>query len=299
MLSSPRAERMMRRPTVSIPSKTPSRFAGAVLDRDPLAEAQGAIEPSRPNAVERLSGAPGGKQLVEPLDETLEQFATIHRLSPCLRQTGGCVAKALRRMRAIDADPDHVGGPPASKANAFDEDAGAFRASRHQIVRPFEADVGRAEVVCGPRQRHAGDEAELRRGRRRTGIDHEGAGVKIALRRDPNTAATASPRGLLVGDDPQPAGLAGERPAARFLVGRIDRAVSNDAPASKRRVQTGGGDQKSDCAAAIAALVIGEGRNTNRMITSAESASTIRATGPGWSNAAAGSSKYMSFTIRR
>ena len=57
-------------------------FAGAVLDRDPFAEAQGAIEPSGANAVERLSGAPGGERLAKPLDETLEQFARTHRLSP-------------------------------------------------------------------------------------------------------------------------------------------------------------------------------------------------------------------------
>lgn len=202
-------------------------------------------------------------------------------------------------MRAIDADPDHIGRAPAPKADALDEDAGAFSASRHQIVRPFEADVGRSKVLRSARQRDAGDEAEMRRDRRQTGIDHEGAGVKVALGRDPGPSAAASPGGLFFRDNPQAIGVAGEREAARFLVGRIDRAVSNDAPASKRSIQIEGGGQKSDCAAAIAALVIGEGKNTNRMIMSAESASTMLATGSGRSNAVAGSSKYMSFTILR
>jgi hypothetical protein len=202
-------------------------------------------------------------------------------------------------MRAIDADPDHVGGSPGPEANPFDEDPGAFRASRHQIVRPFETDVGRAEVSSSTRQRHAGDKAELRRHRRRTGIDHEGAGVKVTLGRHPDAATASFPGGLFIGDDPKAAGVAGKRAAARVLVGRIDHNVPNEAPVSMRTIRTRGDDQKSDCAAAIAALVIGEGKNTNKIIMSAESASTIRATGPGWSNAAAGSSKYMSLTILR
>jgi hypothetical protein len=92
---------------------------------------------------------------------------------------------------------------------------GALRAFRHQIVRPFASDVGRIEVSCGTRR----DEAELRRDRRRAWIDHQRAGVKITLGRDPDAATAASPRSLFVGDDPQPASVAGERSAARLLVG--------------------------------------------------------------------------------
>ena len=157
-------------------------FARAILDRDPFAKAKGAIEPSSANSFERLATAPSGKRLVEPLGKTLEQLAATHRLSARARETGGCAIKAPRRMRAINADPNHAGGRPTREANAFSEDPGAFRASRHQIVRPFEADVGGAQIRYGARQRHAGDEAELRRKRRRTGIDHEGAGVEVASR---------------------------------------------------------------------------------------------------------------------
>src|SRR5262245_50744910 len=105
-------------------------------------------------------------------------------------------------MRAIDADSDNAGGPTTGEADTLNEDSSAFRASRHQIIWPLEADVGCAEVLCRARQRHAGDETELSRLRRRTGIDHEGAGVKVALPRDPGPAAAAPPRGLFIGDDP-------------------------------------------------------------------------------------------------
>ena len=102
--------------------------ASAVVDRDPFAEAEGAIEPGRANAVERLSSAPNIDPLVKSLNETLEQFAAAYRFSPRPRQTRGCVAKAFRRAGAIDADPDHAGGPPAPEANPFDEDPCAFHA---------------------------------------------------------------------------------------------------------------------------------------------------------------------------
>ena len=202
-------------------------------------------------------------------------------------------------MRAIHANPHNTGRPTASKTNAFNEDPGAFRAIRHQVVRPFETNFGRAEIPCGAHQGHAGDEPELRRGRTRAWIQDEGAGVQVAPRRDPAPATAPSARSLFLSDDPQPVGVTGQRAAARLLVGRIDGAESNDAPASMRAVQPGGGGQKSDCAAAIAAFVIGDGANTNRRIASAETASTMRATGLGRSNAGAGSSKYISLTILR
>ena len=202
-------------------------------------------------------------------------------------------------MRAIHADPYDTSRSSASKTETFNKNPGAFRATRHQIIRPFEADIGCAEIPCSAHEGYTGDEAELRRERTRAGIDHQGAGVQVAPRRDPGPATAASARGLFVRDDPQPVGVARQRAATRLLVGRIDHAESNDAPGGMRVVQPQGRGQKSDCAAAIAALVIGEGANTNRMIASAETASTMRATGLGRSNAGAGSSKYISLTILR
>ena len=274
-------------------------FPGAVLDCDLFAQAKGVIEPGDANALERLSGAPSAERFAEALDDTRNQLARVHSLSPSPRETRGCIPDALWRMRAIHADPDHAGGPPPPEANAFDEDPRAFRASTHEIVRPFEANVSRSKIPRGARQGHARDEAELRRDRRGTGIDHEAAGVQVTARREPDPATAAPAGGLLVRDNPHAAGVAGQRAATRLFVGRIDGAQSNDAPVMMRAVRSGDGVQKSDCAAAMAALVSGEGANTNRMIMSAESASTMRATGVGRSNAGAGSSKYISLTILR
>ena len=62
-------------------------LTGSVLDRDPFAQTEGAIEPSGANAVKRLSGAPSVERLAKPLNETLEQFAGAHRFSARPRQT--------------------------------------------------------------------------------------------------------------------------------------------------------------------------------------------------------------------
>jgi hypothetical protein len=62
-------------------------LAGPVLDRDPFAQTEGAIEPSGANPVKRLSGAPSVERLAKPQEETLEQFARTHRLSARPRQT--------------------------------------------------------------------------------------------------------------------------------------------------------------------------------------------------------------------
>src|SRR5580700_9365955 len=112
-------------------------LTGVVLDRDPFAQPDGEIEPSGANAVERLSSPPFVKRVVKPLDETLEQFSRSHRLSARPRQTRGRIPKALRRLRAIHAHPHDTSRPPASKTKAFNENPGAFRAVRHQIVRPL------------------------------------------------------------------------------------------------------------------------------------------------------------------
>ena len=78
---------MSRRPARIDPLEDALALAGPVLDRDPFAQTDGVIEPSGANAVERLSGAPVVERLVEPFDETLEQFVRSHRLSARPRQT--------------------------------------------------------------------------------------------------------------------------------------------------------------------------------------------------------------------
>ena len=129
-------------------------------------------------------------------------------------------------MGAIHTHSDNAGGAPAPKGNSFDKNPSAFRAVRHQIIRPFKADFDRAKILCGARQGNASNEAELRRNRTRAGIDHEAAGVQVAPRRDPATAAAASARSLFIRHNPQAIGVAGQGATARLLVGRIDGAES-------------------------------------------------------------------------
>jgi len=58
-----------------------------------------------------------------------------------------------RRRREVDADPDH-----SFAAADLDQDPAELAAAQHQVVRPFEPDVGPASLRRG----HAGGEAQER-----------------------------------------------------------------------------------------------------------------------------------------
>ena len=188
---------------------------------------------------------------------------------------------------------------PVGKRRALEQHAGAFRAADDEVVRPFETRPPRAEVPGRADQGHAGDEAQLRRAGLRARIDQQRARMEIAPGRHPVAAPAAAAGALLARDDPQPAGIAGDGAAARLGVGGVDRVQTVDPPTERRGPPRGGNAQNSVCAAAMAALVKSEGARTKAMMRTAASASTLRATTPGWSNATAGSSKYISLTIRR
>ena len=203
-------------------------------------------------------------------------------------------------MRAIHANPDHAGGPPVSQGQRLRR--GSQRISRRRDIRSF----GHLRPISvAPRSLAARASATPAT---KPSCDATAGGQGSIMRalacRLPFGEIQARPRRPLPAVcssatiHRRSASPASARRRASSLVESIG-AESNDAPASMRAVQPGGGGQKSDCAAAIAALVIGEGANTNRMIMSAESASTMRATGVGRSNAGAGSSKYISLTILR
>ena len=138
-----------------------------------------------------------------------------------------------------------------------------LRAAPQEIIGPFQREFGAAEIFDRLRQRDAGDKAELGRERGRTGIDDQAAGVEIAGRRAPEAPLAAAPVGLLLGDDPQPAAIAGERERARLVVGRADAGQARQTPAGE---QGFGVDppikqsvQNNDFAAAIAVSVKGAG----------------------------------------
>ena len=65
----------------------PLALTGPVLDCNPFAQAEDAIEPSGANAVKRPSGAPRVERLAKSPDEKLEQFARAHRFSGRPSQT--------------------------------------------------------------------------------------------------------------------------------------------------------------------------------------------------------------------
>src|SRR5208337_2787709 len=236
---------------------------------------------------------------VEALGQPLEQRLRFDRAAAFRRQNGSRIADACRRGDAVDADADDAGEPHVGKARALDQEACAFRAGADEIVRPFETRHRGADVFRRARQRNARHEAELRRRLLRTRVDHQRAGVEVASGRRPDPTAPAPPGALLFGDDPKTPGIAGEGAAAGLIVSRVDRAEADDPPAGPHAVGFRRRAQNSVCAAAIAASVSSEGANTNAMISRAATPSTPRATRSGRSNALAGSSKYMSFTMRR
>ena len=183
-------------------------------------------------------------------------------LGPRVGQRRNSVVGVDRRRRAREAtSPDRAGPPgasthvdadadrpprsaPPSSVLALEQDAGELGAVEQHIVRPFQLEAGRAPAAPPPSQRDAdasdgataqrlverepGDEAErggdapARAGSTRSRLAARlPGGVAQARPRRPR------PRGLLGGDDPEPAA---DRPPARAAsasrVGRADRRRS-------------------------------------------------------------------------
>ena len=144
---------------------------GAVLDRDPL-------RPNRPR--NRATRRECGQTLLRrarrraPRQTAERGSRTIPRDSPLARLPAS-------DMRSRSQDPSAHGRNsrqprprrrPARSPTpiAFDEDSGAFRAARHQIVRPFEADFGRAN---DPSRRAPGRRPRRNRSARRPQADKD------------------------------------------------------------------------------------------------------------------------------
>ena len=257
------------------------------------------IEPRRADGGKSLAPSPEIERLVKPREKPRKKRGGLDRAAVVAPERGGRIADPLRRVAAIDPDPDDAGKPTIGKRRALEQQAGAFGAADDEIVRPFETRPPRAEVPGRPDEGHAGDEAQLRRAGLRARIDQQRARMEIAPRRHPAAASAAAAGALLACDDPQPAGIARDGAAARLGIGRVDRVETVDPPSERRGSPRGGNAQNSVCAAAMAALVKSEGARTKAMMRTAAKASTLRATTPGRSNATAGSSKYISLTIRR
>ena len=283
----------------SSPSNVPSRRPPPLSIRTRSPSAGRAIEPE-PNESPRTRRPPAMRRALRQSGSLSRSKSACASIAPPLSvgQNGRRIADALRRAHAIDADADDAGEALLGKRRALDQKAGAFRAAGDEIVRPFEARRPRRASSAARASATPATKPSCARHRLRTRVDQQSAGVEIAPRRSPGPTAPAPPGALLIGDDPETSGIAGERAPARLLVGRV-RSRRGGRRATRERRSAPAASQNRVCAAAIAALVSGEGANTNTMISSAAIASTPRATTPGRSNALAGSSKYISLTMRR
>ena len=143
-----------------------------------------------------------------------------NRRSPARRRAervgsriGVGIGKTLGRRDAIDADADDArrsARPAASRPRP----AGP-RAWRRRQTRSFghlSATPRRRDRATARRSATPATKPSLRRERGVAGVDEQRARVEIAGRRTPAPALPAAPRGLLVGDDPEPAR---DRPPAR------------------------------------------------------------------------------------
>ena len=252
------------------------------------------FQPAFAHPVEPCAARKQRQRLVEPQDEPLGELAHADG-APGER---GQMRRRIRQIDGVsgeidaDADADRKFRP---QTPALQQDAGELRPIDQQIVRPFEprldAEIGDRAPCRQPR-----DEAELRAIRDRAGIDQQRAAIKIAARRFPDAAVTPPARRLFLSDDPEPAGVAAERPATRLLAGAVERVMTLDAPTVEREPPDA---QNRLLAAAAAAATRLAGASVPRITSSEAAPSTRRGALTPLSKAGAGSSKYMILTMRR
>ena len=108
-------------------------------------------------------------------------------------------------------------------------------------------------------------------------------------------------RRLRLSDDPKTPRIARQRAPPRLLAGAVERIVALNPPTIKGEAPDVGRDRVQNrlLAAAAAAAVRLAGANVPRMTSKAATPSTNRGAVKPLSNAGAGSSKYMSLTMRR
>ena len=155
---------------------------------------------------------------------TAPETAFPHRMPRPARERCRRIRQILGMSHHIDADADRHREPAAVEHRRFQQDAGNLGAGGQHVVRPFQLETVSAlacavEAYGDPAVRHDGVE---RVGQRQPGNEAERGGKaklgsrdeqqrrrKIALGRRPGAAAPAAPAFLLLGDDPQFAGIAG------------------------------------------------------------------------------------------
>src|SRR6202023_166670 len=148
-------------------------------------------------------------------------------------------------------------------------------------------------------ERQRGGETELRRARRPPVGAQDDRHIEIACRRDEAAAAPAAAGALRPRPDERALRRARARPALGLVVGAVDLGEARQ-PVERRKPRCGH-PGKSVAVAASAAPTIGAANTTkNRMVTADAANTAFISTPIGLSKGApAGSSKYMSLTMRR
>src|SRR6185437_2492860 len=218
----------------------------------------------------------------------------------------------------IDADAEHqpIDQPPAVHLR-FEKDAGELAPGEQDIIGPFEADrrVWR-DLEAGLAQGERRGEAELRgpcRGDPRPEDDRD---VEVSGRRHPRPALAPMSLGLLQSPDQRALGRARCGEHFRLVIGAAEAPMAQQAveirkqrlallPNRARRSGVAFARRsiahpvKRAAATASAPSAKTPGQAKKNRVTSAQTMSTAPISRPiGRSNAATGSSKYISLTMR-
>ena len=256
----------LRRPRSSRPSNTPSRAPRARWRRG--SACRGRRRPrARRRESERKAGAarPGRERFARsgtPACRTARSPSAAGREWPRARSSDR--QALLASDETLTPMPTIAARRRAGRRYAIDQQARELGAVVDEVVRPFELGAATPTSATARCASDAGDKAELCRDRGLAGVDEQRARIEVAGRRDPVPPLPAAPCGLRVGDDPEPARVAGERALPR-VIACASRASHNARPAIRSRVFAAGSDsessrsQNSDLAAAMAALVMGAG----------------------------------------
>jgi hypothetical protein len=135
----------------------------------------------------------------------------------------------------------------------LEQDAGELAAIEQQIIGPFDRQPRRRRELAGRIvQRDGGEQRQCLGGRVSAPQADEAADVQIAGCRGPIPALPAPPRGLALGAQPQPLGLAGGGALGNGVVGRADL---READVADRRDGGGRAQGSSALAASIVAAL--------------------------------------------
>src|SRR5918995_301079 len=156
------------------------------------AEPKGAREPFGSNDMKTSAVLPLRQPVHHPVGEPGEQVLR-RRLSTAGLQMGRRIARVLRVMRAIHADPNDDEGPLP-----FDQNSGDLRSFIEEVVRPLQhqRSTEANKFADGIMHRQGRHERQLRRALRRRRFVEQKTGIEISWFRDPSAAAPTASRGL-------------------------------------------------------------------------------------------------------